>query len=91
LFISLAVVLLTVYGIGWLAFCDRQTRETRLLALARGLSDNWKIGLLLILVLFYRTIRTFLEQAEEAWGVKRRRLAGEQLNPSSLEFPQEHR
>jgi hypothetical protein len=44
--------------------------------LVKGLNDNWKAALILLVVLFYRTVRMFLEQAEEAFGVKRR-LPGE--------------
>ena len=40
--------------------------------LIEEVNDNWKAGVLLLIVLFYRTVRTFLEQAEEALGVKRK-------------------
>ena len=76
--IVLAMTGVICWAAYWLVFGLAQPdRQTRLLDAIRLLNDNWKAGLLLLLLLFYRTIRTFLEQAEEAWGVKRRRLRGE--------------
>lgn len=34
-------------------------------------SQNWKIVLILMIPLFYQTVRTFLEEVQEAWGIKR--------------------
>jgi hypothetical protein len=50
---------------------DVDGRQARIIALMKGLNDNWKAALVLLVLLFYRTVRIFLEQAEEAWGVKR--------------------
>ena len=33
-------------------------------------SQNWKGLLILLVPLFYRTIRTFLEKARKAWGIE---------------------
>jgi hypothetical protein len=33
-------------------------------------NENWKIGLLLLVPLFYRTVRAFLERVEEFMGMK---------------------
>jgi hypothetical protein len=55
----------------------------------KQMSDNWKAGVILLVVLFYRTIRTFLEQADEALGVKRRKpLHGQPLSPSETQSQQ---
>ncbi|WP_263377460.1 hypothetical protein [Granulicella paludicola] len=35
------------------------------------LANNWKIVLILMIPLFYQTVRTFLEEVQEAWGIKR--------------------
>jgi hypothetical protein len=35
------------------------------------MNENWKVGLLILLPLFYRPIRTFLEELREAFGMKR--------------------
>jgi hypothetical protein len=34
------------------------------------LNGNWKIGLLLLIPLFFRTVRTFLERAEKFAGIE---------------------
>jgi len=35
------------------------------------LGKNWKVVFILMVPLFYQTIRTFLEEVQEAWGMKR--------------------
>jgi 1,4-dihydroxy-2-naphthoate octaprenyltransferase len=42
-------------------------------SLVSNLSQHWQILALLAIPLFYQTIRKFLEQAEEAWGIKKKR------------------
>jgi|SRR5882724_1978242 len=46
---------------------DRQDRVQTVLGMLNG---NWKIGLLLLIPLFYRTVRAFLQRAEEFAGIK---------------------
>jgi CMP-N-acetylneuraminic acid synthetase len=46
---------------------DRQMRMQNALTMLNG---NWKIGLLLLIPLFYRTVRAFLQRAEEFAGIK---------------------
>jgi hypothetical protein len=54
---------------------EHQTRLTQLVEL---INDNWKAALILLVLLFYRTIRIFLEQTEEAFGMKRKKpISGE--------------
>jgi hypothetical protein len=78
-------------AVGYTAFLllfgsDQDPKRIHAIAAIGQLQQNWKPGLIVLVILFYRTIRTFLEQAEEALGVKKKRvLPGEQLNPSSLE------
>jgi hypothetical protein len=85
LFITLATVLLIVYGLGWATFCGQKAREVKLLDLSRELNNNWKILFILLVPLFYRSIRMFLERVEEAWGMKAphkpRAAMPEQPNP----------
>ncbi len=45
------------------------SRQSRLQAILTMLSENWKIGLVLLIPLFYRTIRGFLERAEKFAGI----------------------
>jgi 1,4-dihydroxy-2-naphthoate octaprenyltransferase len=42
-------------------------------SLVSNLSQHWQILALLAIPLFYQTVRKFLEQAEEAWGIKKKR------------------
>jgi len=70
--VVLAVTSVILYIVYWLVFGPEQDpRQARFRELIKGVSDNWKAGLVLLIILFYRTIRIFLEQAEEALGVKR--------------------
>jgi hypothetical protein len=39
----------------------------------KGLNENWKAGLLLLVPLLYRTARKFLEESEEAGPFRKRR------------------
>lgn len=75
--VVLAITCLMAYSVCLLMFGGGPGRA-RLVELMKGMNDNWKASLLLLLVLFYRTVRTFLEQAEELLTVKRKKtLAGE--------------
>ena len=40
------------------------------LSLVQTVNDNWKAFLLLAVLLFFRTVRSFFERVEEAWGMK---------------------
>ena len=70
---GLAAVVFTsaIYETYWVLWgclpSDRQTRMQSVLAMLNG---NWKIGLLLLIPLFYRTVRAFLQRAEEFAGIK---------------------
>ena len=68
--ITFVVLLMVVYGLFWLAWCNQETRAVRLAGMAKVLNDNWKVALLLLIPLFYRTIRVFLERVEKAWGME---------------------
>jgi hypothetical protein len=59
----------------WVVFgADAQTRldavHVRLVEVLKQGHENWKVGLLLLIPLFYRPVRMFLLLVEEAWGVK---------------------
>lgn len=86
--VVLAVAFVVAYVVYWAVFSTGHWHD-HIVTTVKELSDNWKAGLMLMVVLFYRTVRMFLEQAEEAFGVKRKRLQGEPLNPNSLESHQE--
>ncbi len=60
-------VLVVLFGAGENEF------RSRLISFWRALDTHWRIGLIILFVLFYRTVRTFLEEVEEAYGMRRRR------------------
>jgi hypothetical protein len=89
---------LLVFGIIWLIgygvillFSASESQHAQIVTIIKVLNDNWKAGLILLLVLFYRTIRIFLEQAEQLWGVKKQQLPGREVTPSSPESQEEQR
>jgi len=83
----LIVVALTVVitvATYWLVFGPQFENNKRITEVVKLLNDNWKAGMLLVVLLFYRTVRTFLEQAEELLTVKRSKpLAGEAEKPKA--------
>ena len=85
--IVVALTIVLAYATYWLIFgvqpngapTDNNKRVTEVVKL---LNDNWKVALILAILLFYRTVRIFLEQAEELFYVKRRKtLEGEPQEP----------
>jgi hypothetical protein len=81
------VVALTVvitFATYCLVFGPQFENNKRIMEVVKLLNDNWKAGTLLVVLLFYRTVRTFLEQAEELLTVKRGKpLAGEAEKPKA--------
>jgi hypothetical protein len=73
------------YGAWCLVRPEVNGRQARILVLMKHMNDNWKAGLILLVLLFYRTVRIFLEQAEEAWGVKRPMKGEEQSGSKDKE------
>jgi hypothetical protein len=70
---GLAIVVITaaVYEACWVFWgCAESARQTRMQTALAVLNKNWKIGLLLLIPLFYRTVRAFLQRAEEFAGIK---------------------
>jgi hypothetical protein len=77
--VVLAITVVIFYTGYCLVFGSEQSSHlARFKDLMKEVNDNWKAGLLLLVLLFYRTIRTFLEQAEEAFSIKKKKsLPGE--------------
>jgi hypothetical protein len=66
--ITLILVLLVGREVHWVWIaCDPATRQQRIETALKMGNDNWKIGLLILVPLFYRTIRMFLERVRKAW------------------------
>jgi len=77
--VVLAITIVIFYTGYCLVFGPEQSGHlARFKDLMKEVNDNWKAGLLLLVLLFYRTIRIFLEQAEEAFSIKKKRtMTGE--------------
>jgi hypothetical protein len=84
------VVLAITFLVGYFIYGSVSGKqEYQIVQLMKVINDNWKASLILFVILFYRTVRMFLEQAEEwPWGLKKKpSLAGEsqkEVNPSPL-------
>ncbi|SRR6266571_6753784 len=74
---SLTVVgtFVVIWYAGWFLVTKEPNDPTRLrmVGLLQTINENWKAFLLLGIPLFYRTVRTFLEEVQEAAGMKRQR------------------
>jgi hypothetical protein len=59
---------LIVFETGWiLSRCPQERIKSTLTML----NENWKVGLLLLVPLFYRTVRMFLERVRKFLGMER--------------------
>jgi hypothetical protein len=59
-----------IFYVGYRFLSGRATTEDKELVTAA--SNNWKTVLLILIPLFYQTVRVFLEEVQEAFGMKRR-------------------
>lgn len=65
------VFTIAIYETFWVLWgCTPSARQDRVQTVLTMLNGNWKIGLLLLIPLFYRTVRAFLQRAEEFAGIK---------------------
>jgi hypothetical protein len=86
-FIIFGIAFVIFYGGYLFVFgSDQNPQRQRMIALVAIASQNWKGFLLILIPLFYRPIRMFLEEVEEAFGMKRP-LSGEaaKMIPTLLE------
>lgn len=68
------VFVLACYGGWWLVFGNmHDPRYGRMVSLVQLISNNWKAFLLILVPLFYRSTRTFMDEVQEVFGMKRRR------------------
>lgn len=91
LMLAAGILAAAAYELFWIFCGDPSVRQARLAAVLKGLNENWKAGLLLLIPLFYRTIRGFLERVEEFGGAKapRRPKSTLQEKPNPVEQTQE--
>ena len=70
LIVVVAIGVAALYTAYWVYFDQPSLRQSRLSAAVKSLNDNWRVGLILAIPLFYRTIRGILERLEEFGGAK---------------------
>ncbi len=87
-FLVVVVVVVAVCSVlGYLAYWiivgpDQDPRQQRLQIVAKLVNENWKVGLLLLVPLFYRPVRVFLEEIQEGPFGTSRQLRGREEGPS---------
>jgi len=62
--VSLLIVCAWVF-LGWF-----ETQYHKTVQVCIGLNTNWKVGLIILVPIFFRPIRTFLEKAKKLWGAE---------------------
>ncbi len=82
--VVLAVAFAAFYG-GWLLFRNGIQKSEGLAQTLKVLSDSWKALLLLLIPLFYRTVRTFLERVRKFAGMETADEEKRTANPSEGE------
>ncbi len=88
--ITTVLVLLVVREASWVWHsCDAAIRQQRIEAALKMLNDNWKIGLLILVPLFYRTIRMFLERVRKPFGMEVQEPDDVEEKPNPPELTQE--
>jgi hypothetical protein len=79
IFLTAALLGFIAYQITWIvASCP----EERIKSTFTMLNENWKVGLLLLVPLFYRTIRMFLERVRKFLGMETREPEEERVEPN---------
>jgi hypothetical protein len=65
--ITFILVLLVFRQVHWVWIaCNAADRQSRIEQSLRMVNDNWKVGLLILIPLFYRTTRMFLQRVRKA-------------------------
>lgn len=81
--VVIAVALIAFYS-GWLAFHE-PGKSDALTQTLKALSEYWKGLLLLLIPLFYRTVRTFLEKVRKFAGMETETEEKRTANPAEGE------
>jgi hypothetical protein len=69
LFLTTVLLGFIVYQVGWIL---AQSSQERIKSTITMLNENWKVALLLLVPLFYRTVRMFLERVRKFLGMEAR-------------------
>lgn len=65
-----AIISVIVFEAGWVLWPSSEGHQARFNQVLKNLNDNWKVGLVILIPLFFRAIRAFLERLEEVGGMK---------------------
>lgn len=63
--VAISALFVFLLGLAWIVFGIGEAQKNRLVKAAGGINVSWKLGLLLLIPLFYRTVREVLERMEE--------------------------
>lgn len=66
----LAIISVIVFESAWVLWPSSEGHQARFNQVLKNLNDNWKVGLVILIPLFFRAIRAFLERLEEFGGIK---------------------
>ncbi len=67
--LTIAIAIVAILSLIWIVgVCSLQIQQQRLALLLKTLSDNWKASLILLVPLFYRTIRKFIARVTKLPG-----------------------
>jgi hypothetical protein len=69
--ITALLILLVIRQVHWVSIaCDGAISQQRIEASLKMVNDNWKVGILILIPLFYRTTRMFLERVRKVWWLE---------------------
>jgi hypothetical protein len=88
LVLAVGILVVTGYEVAWVVGGWLSPTQPRLATVLKTLNENWKALLLLLVPLFYRTIRGFLERVEEFAGAKAPRKA-KSASPQTVNPPEQ--
>ena len=80
-FTVIAMAAFMFYLTSGLVFSRNPPVETRAAQILEILNQNWRVLLILAIPLFYRPVKRFLDELEEAFGMKRQRPPPVQRQP----------
>jgi hypothetical protein len=67
--ISIVIYAAIFYEVIWIVSATSGQHQDRFRQTFQLLNDNWRAGLLLFVLLFYRTVRKFMERVEKFAGM----------------------
>ena len=78
--LTVLAVAFVIFYIGWQTVFGDQSQQKSATNILNTLSEKWKGLLLLLIPLFYRALRTFLERVRKAWGLETEKRESDEEN-----------